>query len=166
MKAGFKVLLAVVALATSILLTKAYAADAALVGTWRLVSWIEEETESKTQHKVFGDNPAGLITYTADGRMMVIFIDPNRKPAGGPNATDNEAAQLYRTMVAYAGAYSVEGKKVTHKIEVSWNQVWNGTDQQRFFEIRDNRLTIKTPPFASPFLGKQIAATLVWERVK
>ena len=98
--------------------------------------------------------------------MMVIFIDPNRKPAGGPKATDNEAAQLYRTMVAYAGAYSVEGEKVTHKIEVSWNQVWNGTDQQRFFEIRDNRLTIKTPPFASPFLGKQIVATLVWERVK
>jgi Lipocalin-like domain len=165
MKAGIKVALTVVALATSILLAKAHAADA-VVGTWRLVSWVEEETETKIQHKAFGNNPAGLITYTADGRMMVMFIDPNRKPAAAPKPTDSEAAQLYRTMVAYSGAYIVEGDKVTHKIEVSWNQVWNGTDQQRFFEVKENHLTIRTPPFVSPFLGKQIVATLVWERVK
>ena len=165
MKAGINIALTVVALAASILLAKAHAADA-VVGTWRLVSWIEEETETKIQHKTFGDNPAGLITYTADGRMMVIFIDPNRKPPAGPKPTDSEAAQLYRTMAAYAGAYVVEGDKVTHKIEVSSNQVWNGTDQQRFFEVKENHLTIRTPPFVSPFLGKQIVATLVWERVK
>jgi hypothetical protein len=29
-------------------------------------------------------------------------------------------------MVAYAGSYSVDGDKVTHKIDVSWNQAWNG----------------------------------------
>jgi hypothetical protein len=98
--------------------------------------------------------------------MMVIFTDPNSKPPVAPRATDSEAAQLYRTMVAYSGAYTVEGDKVTHKIEVSWSQVWNGADQQRFFEFKENRLTIRTPPFVSPFLGKQIVSTLVWERVK
>jgi hypothetical protein len=165
MKAGILIALTVVALATSILLAKAHAA-AAVVGTWRLVSWIEEEAETKIQHKPFGDNPAGLITYTADGRMMVMFTDPNRKPPAALKATDSEAAQLYRTMVAYSGAYTVEGDKITHKIEVSWNQACNGTDQQRFFEVKENHLTIRTPPLASPFLGKQIVATLVWERVK
>ena len=93
-------------------------------------------------------------------------MTPIGSPPAGPKPTDSEAAQLYRTMAAYAGAYVVEGDKVTHKIEVSSNQVWNGTDQQRFFEVKENHLTIRTPPFVSPFLGKQIVATLVWERVK
>jgi len=143
----------------------AQAADS-VVGSWRLVSWVEEETESKAVHKAFGDNPLGVLTYTADGRMSVFFADPRRKSPASPKATDTEAAELYRTMVAYAGSYSIEGNKVTHKIEVSLNQAWNGTNQVRFIEVKDNQLTIKTPPFVSRFIGKEIVSTLVWERMK
>ena len=152
-------------LAVTGVMAKAQAADS-IVGTWRLVSWIEEETETKALHKNFGDNPLGFITYTSDGHMMIMFADPARKPAAAPKATDTEAAQLYRTMVAYMGRYTLEGERITHHIDISWNQVWNGTDQQRTDEIKDNHLTIKTPPFASPFLNKQIVATLIWERTK
>jgi hypothetical protein len=88
------------------------------------------------------------------------------KAAAAPKATDAEAAQLYNTMVAYAGAYTVEGDKIIHKVDVSWNQVWNGTSQTRIVEVRDNRLMIKTAPFVSPFLNKQIVSTLVFERAK
>jgi hypothetical protein len=97
--------------------------------------------------------------------MMVIFTDPSRKPSASPKATETEAAELYRTMVAYAGRYSVDGNKLTNKIEVSWNQAWNGTSQMRFFEVKDGRLTIKTQAFVSPFLNKQIVATLIFDRV-
>jgi hypothetical protein len=69
-------------------------------------------------------------------------------------------------MVAYSGTYSIDGNKVTHKVEVSWNQGWNGTDQQRFIEVKDNRLTIKTPPIVSPISSKKSVNTLVWERMK
>ena len=102
-------------LATGAVWSKAHAAD--LVGSWRLVSWVEEETENKAVHTVFGDNPIGVITYTSDGRMSVFIANPSRKPPGGPRATDAEAAGLYRTMLAYSGAYSVDGNKVTHKIQ-------------------------------------------------
>ena len=54
--------------------------------------------------------------------------------------------KLYRTMIAYSGAYSIEGNKVVHKIQFSSNQAWTGTNQQRFFEVKDNQLVIKTPP--------------------
>ena len=64
--------------------------------------------------------------------MSVFIANPKRRPAGGPFATDAEAADLYRTMVAYSGIYSIDGNKVTHKVEVSWNQAWNGTDLQCF----------------------------------
>jgi len=145
--------------------TASRAADS-VVGSWRLVSWVEVETESKSVHAPFGDNPTGVITYTPDGRMSLFIIDPKRKPAAGPKATDAEADELYRTMIAYSGAYSIEGNKVTHKIEFSWNQAWTGTNQQRFVEVKDNQLIIKTPPIISPVSGKESVHTLVWERVK
>jgi hypothetical protein len=137
-----------------------------VVGSWRLLSWVQEDVESKAVQTVFGDNPVGVITYTSDGHMSVFIANPKRRPAGGPLATDAEAADLYRTMVAYSGAYSIDGNKVTHKVEVSWNQAWNGTDQQRLIEIKDNRLTIKSPTMVSPISSKQSINTLVWERMK
>ncbi len=143
----------------------AQAADS-IVGTWRMISWSEQETESKTVHKPFGDKPLGLITFTADGRMMVMFTDPARKASAAPKATDPEAAGLYRSMVSYAGSYSLEGDKLTNKIEIAWNQAWNGTSQQRIVALAGHTLTVKTAPFVSPFLGKEIVATLVFERAK
>ena len=145
--------------------SKSQAAES-VVGSWRLVSWIEVETESKAAHAPFGDSPMGVITYTSDGHMSLIIADPKRKPATGPKANETEAADLYRTMVAYSGAYSVDGNKVTHNIEVSWNQAWNGTSQQRFIEVKDSQLTIKTPPIISPVSGKESIHTLVWEKIK
>ena len=146
-------------LASLTVLTCAYctisqAADT-VVGSWRLVSWVEVETESKAVHTAFGENPTGVITYTPDGRMSLFIIDPKRKPSSGPKPSDTEAVDLYRTMIAYSGAYSIDGNKVTYKIEVSWNQAWTGTNQQRFIEVKDDQLTIKTPSIISPISGKE-----------
>ena len=52
-----------------------------------LVSWTEEETESKAVHKNFGDHPSGSVTFTSDGRMMIMFVDPAGKPPASPKAT-------------------------------------------------------------------------------
>ena len=68
-------------------------------------------------------------------------------------------------MVAYAGTYRINGDKIIHHIEASWNEAWNGTDQERFAEVRDNRLTIYSPPFLSPTLGRRIDSKLVFERI-
>jgi hypothetical protein len=144
----------------------ARAADS-IIGSWRLVSWVEEETESKALHKNFGDNPVGVLTYGADGRMSIIFADPKRTAPASPKATDAEAAALYRSMVAYAGSYRLEGDKVLVKVDVSWNKVWDGQDRPpTTVEVKADRLTYKTAPFVSPFLGKQMVATLVWDRIK
>jgi len=89
------------------------------VGSWRLASWAEVETESKVVHTPFGENPTGLIPHTPDGRMSLFIIDLKRKPSSSPKPSDAEAVELYRTMIAYSGANSLEGNKVTHKIEVS-----------------------------------------------
>jgi hypothetical protein len=166
MRARFQVASAgLFALATSTVLSAAWAADS-VVGTWRLVSWTEEETESKTVHKMFGDHPNGLLTLTADDRMMLIMTDPNRKPpAQPPKATDAEAAQLYQTMIAFAGRYKTEGDKLIIYPEIDARQTFNGTEQVRFFEVNGDRLQYKFT-IVSGISGKQIVGNLVWDRVK
>ena len=110
---GSAVLIVVIAAAWSIA-----QAGESVVGSWRLLSWVQEDVESKVVQTVFGDNPVGVITYTSDGHMSVFIANPKRRPAGGPFVTAAEAADLYRTMVAYSGTYSVDGNEVTHKVEV------------------------------------------------
>jgi hypothetical protein len=158
-------LAALIVVAIAAVWSAAQAGDS-VVGSWRLLSWVQEDVESKAVQTVFGDNPVGVITYTSDSHMSVFIANPKRRPAGGPLPTDAEAADLYRTMIAYSGTYSIDGNKVTHKVEVSWNQAWNGTDQQRLIEVKDNRLTIKSPTMVSPISGKESINTLVWERMK
>jgi hypothetical protein len=165
MKAIFNPMMGVFALAFSVVSITAWAADP-IVGTWRLLSWSEEETESTVVHKSFGDNPSGLTIYTADGHMIVILSDPSRKSPAAPRATDAEAAQLYRTMIAFGGRYKTDGDKLILYPEVSWNQTLNGTEQTRFFEVKGDRFQIKTPALVSAISGKQTVATIVYERVK
>jgi hypothetical protein len=125
----------------------------------------EQETESRAIHKPLGDHPLGLITYTADAHMAFIMADPSRKPAATPQATDAEAATLYRTMTVYSGTYHLDGDKLTNHAEVAWNQSWNGTDLHPIVAIAGNTLTVTTAPFVSPFYGKEIVSTLVFERL-
>jgi hypothetical protein len=160
-----KLILIVFVVAASGAMANVQAADS-IVGTWRLVSLFEQETESKAVQKPFGDNPSGLLTYTSDGRMMTILTDPSRKPTAAAKPTDAEAARLYVTMIAYAGRYTLEGEKITHHVDISWNQAWTGTDQWRYFEMKNNRLTLKSAPLVSPFSNKEIVATAVWEQAK
>jgi hypothetical protein len=137
-----------------------------LVGTWRLVSYVSEETESKTTYKPYGDNPSGLISYTPDGYIIFIITDPTRKPPGEPKATDAEAAQLYRTMGAYAGRYKIDGDKLIVNPEVAASPALVGTEQTYVFEVKGDRYELKTNPVFSPIRGKQVSSALVWERVK
>jgi hypothetical protein len=65
-------------------------------------------------------------------------------------------------MVAYSGRYTVEGEKVVHHVDISWNESWTGTDQVRFFELEDDKLTITAPVDA--INGLESISVLVWER--
>ena len=47
-------------------------------GAWQLVSW-ESTFEGKSSFP-FGKDAAGLLVYTANGRMSVFLSQPNREP--------------------------------------------------------------------------------------
>jgi hypothetical protein len=165
MQASYRTITAFLSLVISVVPSLAWAADT-LVGTWRLVSLVSEETESKAVYKPYGDNPSGLITYTSDGHIIYIITDPTRRPPAAPKATDTEAAQLYRTMGAYAGRYKTDNDKLIVNPEVASSPALVGTEQTYVFEVKGDRYELKTNPFVSPVTGKQVVSTLVWERVK
>jgi hypothetical protein len=138
-----------------------------IVGTWRVVSYDREVVETKAISHGFGGNPMGLVTYTPDGRMMLMIVDATRKPPAKPTATDAEAVGLYRTMIAYAGTYRVQGNEIIIHVEISSEQTTTGTDQTRSFKLDGDRLTTMTTPLVSAFLNNQtVVTTVVWERVK
>jgi len=130
-----------------------------LYGTWRLVSYIRE---SKTGEKsdFFGKDPHGVLNYGRDGRMYAMIVKDERPKILDPGKpTEGELANLFKTMVAYGGTFELVDKKVIHRVDISWNGSWSGTEQSRDIKLEGGRLYITNaqPDFIS---------SLVWEKVK
>jgi hypothetical protein len=79
--------------------------------------------------------------------------------------TPAEAEALYRSMIAYAGSYKVEGNKVTYDLDITWNESWNGTKQVRFWEVSGDRLTVTTPEIVNPLTGKRSVFKLTFQKI-
>ncbi len=167
------VLLAVLAALAVPCCAWAQAADAAspqqqFVGNWKLLSYVRAEVPSGTKSDVMGAHPSGYINYSSDGRMMVIIVGTDRKKPAGPVATPEEAQALLRSMLAYAGTYTIDphAKTVTHHIDVSWDQTRTGESHVRIYKLDGDHLTLTTEPSRDPATGTKTVRTLVWERVK
>jgi hypothetical protein len=139
-----------------------------ILGTWTLVSYVREEIPSGAKSDVMGAHPSGYINYGRDGRMIVIIVGSDRKKPVGPVATPEEAEALIRSMLAYAGTYTVdsETRTVTHHIDVSWDQTRTGESHVRTYKLDAGRLTLTTQPSNDPATGKKTVRTAIWERLK
>jgi hypothetical protein len=136
------------------------------LGTWKLQSFTTEDLASGQKTDLFGAQPSGYISYGPDCRMSAILVKDGRKAPAMLVPTDAERAELYSGLVAYAGDYSINGDKVSHHIDASWNQAWTGTTQVRQFRIDGQALHIKTLPAKGAFTGKETVSTLVWIKVE
>ena len=111
------------------------AADNEFVGTYKLV--VEQRTIVDSGEIVPVKNPQGYITYSNDGRMIVLIVrNPRPKPESIEETTDQQRADLFRTMTAYGGTYKFDGSTIEHHIDISWNEVWTGTTQVKVRQKR------------------------------
>jgi hypothetical protein len=111
--------------------------------------------------EVFGSEPKGYLIFTAEGRMMTVITRADRKPA----TTVREQAALLQSMVAYTGRYAVEHNRIITRPDVSWNEIYTGTEQIRYYSLTGDTLSLATAEQASGVLpGKRIVATLTYER--
>ena len=136
----------------------------ALHGTWHLVSFTRTIVATGEVTDVFGEAPRGFITYGDDGRMMVLIVRDGRPKPGNPDAiTDQEALSLFRGMAAYGGTYTCDGKTVVHHVDISWNEIWTGTDQVRDVKFEGNRLVLSTSIVSDQQL---VVYAVTWEKAK
>ncbi|HUN48433.1 MAG TPA: lipocalin-like domain-containing protein [Stellaceae bacterium] len=146
-------------------MSEAARAAEALVGAWTLRSDSREILATGEKAPLLGAHPTGTLVYTGDGRVTAIVLADGRKAPEGLTASDPEAVALFRTMVAYAGRYTVEAERILHHVEQSWNAKWTGTDLVRFYKLEGSRLTLTTAPAPNPRDGALSVSTLVWERL-
>ena len=134
-----------------------------LAGTYKLIHTTHTTPETGEVRTL---THTGFIMYGREGRMMAILRTGERPtPESIDKITDQERVELHRSMVAYGGSYELDGTSVEHHIDISSNEVWTGTTQIREIRREGNRLILTTRPAPSPFDGKMVIATLVWEKV-
>ena len=148
------------ALLLLIIASPAAAQDASLIGAWKLLSF-QTILDNEPPKDIYGARPKGVLILTREGRMAAIVTSETRK-AG---TDDAERAELHKTLIAYSGKYHVEGREFVTAVDTSWNEVWNGTEQRRYWRVEDGKLFLETPPIPSPkFPGKMAVARQIWER--
>jgi hypothetical protein len=138
-----------------------------LYGTWRLVSDVRQDVETGAKTDNFGKHPQGFLSYARDGRMSAIEVAEQRpKPTDLAKLRDPDRAALFRTLLAYAGTFSFDGRVVTHHVDISWNNNWTGTDQVRNVRLDGRMLYITTNVQPSAIDGKPSIGILTWEKVE
>ena len=157
------------AFAFCLLASSAFATETRdLVGNWRLATATRLLVDTNEVIDAYGGpRPTGWLNYSPDGRMMVVVAFEGRKrPEANDKMTDEDRVGLHKSFYAYTGTYAFDGQKITHKIDVSWNEVWTGTSQVRNIDHKDENLVITTPPFKFNVDGKMSVLTLTFARNK
>jgi len=136
-----------------------------LIGTWQLKAFVREVAGTGERYNQLGDHPGRYMTYSPDGRMLVLFVSVDQlRPHNEPS--DEERIKLHKSMLAYGGTYSVPPGKVVHHIDIEWDGKRLGTDQVRFYTIEGDTLSIRTEPNKSPVDGREGVGILTFARVK
>ena len=138
-----------------------------LYGTWRLVSFVSQVVATGEKTDIFGKAPRGFLSYGRDGRMSAILVKDERpKPTDLAKVKNEERVELFKTMIAYGGTFSVAGNVVTHQVDISWNGNWTGTSQVRNIRLDGRKLYISTNPQPGITDGKPVIGILEWEKVE
>lgn len=140
-----------------------------LIGTWRLVSFVSPDSTGQ-RRPARGDDPVGLIIYTADGHVSAQLYDPRRPRLGDiTNATPFAPAQAsYGGLYTYFGRFSIDeaAHTVSHHVEGAMAPDWVGSTLIRAYRFIDsNRIELRVISNAA---GRTVAtgSVLVWERVR
>lgn len=135
-----------------------------LYGTWSLISWKRRLLDSGKTVEPFGKAPRGLLHYGREGHVFWVMTKEKRAtPRDLTKLSDAGRAELYNTMVAYAGTFTFDGTAATHRVEISWNEGWTGTAQVRCLRFEGKRLVMTTNP--QPGVdGRRSSSVFVWER--
>jgi Lipocalin-like domain len=125
-----------------------------LIGTWRLVDTKAVDDEGNPMRPPYGPRPQGIVTFSADGRMMAVLCD------GRTQLPPDEPVREYNS---YCGNFTFDGDTLVTRVDGSSNAGWVGGAQVRVARFDGHRLILVPPP--RPWQGVNQHRTLVWERM-
>lgn len=141
-----------------------------LIGTWKLVSYVEKPVDGSEPMNPLGEEPQGIIMYTPDGYMSAQLMRPDRPSfASGDwfRGTTEEITEEATGYIAYSGPFHTDEEKQTlaHSMFVSLFPNWEDQTQPRAVEIEGDTLKLGTvKPIRSG--GKETMSYLTWKRAE
>jgi hypothetical protein len=132
-----------------------------LVGVWRLVASyvVVEGTGERTE--LLGHEPYAYAIFEPGGRMMVIGQAKNRTPGTSTAAM----AELFRSIVAYSGKWSIDSEKFVTEVDIAADPGWVGTTQVRYYNFDGQTLSLRTAPLELPsHPGRKAVVYADWEK--
>jgi Lipocalin-like domain len=132
-----------------------------LIGTWKLLSCVLEDVETKERKPVWGANPNGYIAMTPEGRWFVIQTAEGRRAP----KNDEDRIAAFRSLLAYSGKFRTEENKIIINVDIAADESWNGTEQVRFYKINGDELYIEAAPQRYANFGDRVMrGILVWKK--
>ena len=147
-------------LVTGLLVSASCLAQGSLVGTYKLVS-IKAEIDGKLRDDRTKP-PHGYLMITP--KYYAVFYTWQDRKFG---TSDADKAALWESLTAFAGPYRTEGKKIVISPDVSYNEIFNGTQQTRDLEVNGKGITLSSGP--RPYgrdPSKKIVLRQEWERIE
>ncbi|HEY1472027.1 MAG TPA: lipocalin-like domain-containing protein [Candidatus Acidoferrum sp.] len=142
-------------------------ANQELGGTWRLVRFTRTIVATGEALDTFGKTPSGFIQFGRDGRMMMLLVkDQRAAPPEPEKMTDQQRADLFKTMIAYGGTYTFDGKTLSSHLDVTWNQAWTCTEIVRHVTLEGSKLMLTADAHKSYVDGNVISAVMMFEKVR
>ncbi len=134
-------------------------AQQSVVGTYKLVSYVT--IIDGEIREALGRDPRGYLVLTPTW-CFVLMTAENQK-IGESVAVK---AALWDSIVSYSGPYRLEGNKILISNEASSNEIGNGINYSRNWEIKGHQLVMTMVPSPySPDALKTGIARVKWERL-
>jgi hypothetical protein len=124
-----------------------------IVGTWKLVSARTTDPGGRQVAVPYGPRGMGLVSLTADGRMMAVLVDGRASLAEG-------AAREY---TSYCGNYAFDGSTLTTTVDANSDPARLAAPQVRKVRFQGDLMILMPPP--REVNGVTVTRELTWEKI-
>jgi len=139
-----------------------------IIGTWKLLSYIEVPVGGEEYLFPIGTTPKGMLIFSPDGYMSVQISVKNPIKYDSDDrfsATDKKIAARSKQYIAFTGKYTTDNvlSHVIYHIETALNPNWEGVKQVRKLDFEGDILYQKSlEPISSN--GQMVHAYMTWQR--
>jgi hypothetical protein len=124
-----------------------------VVGVWRLVGGATTDPSGRKVAVPYGPRGMGLVSLTADGRMMAVLVDGRPTPPDGAK----------RDYSSYCGNYTFDGSTLITTVDAASDPSRMGSQQVRKVRFEGERMILVPPEREEG--GVTVHRELVWERI-